>query len=383
MADQRIVSAPSRFSDNDFSRQVFFGRGSASRTLADGSANRMVIIHARSGLGRASVAAGRGSAAAAPKRITCHVRPGQRPAQRPVCGASSRPYLARRQDRASNMCRGCPSRSGVSSRPPSSGRATCCSRRSWCSISSNCSRFRASRRGHFLDRQVTSPRGAAACQAPSAEELSEHPPRGADRAVPARRLSGGFSEEAAEHIPQILDARFRLAPLDLHAAEEAIVGPAAVRDPGLETRPFALDRQAVASILDYLSQRRTRIVGETRLRRAVSGCSWSAGASSRSRPLDRPPRVPTSPSPWRIWAARPGSRTLRDFYREAIRSIPDHHRRRAARHVRGVPDQPRRPTPEPRGERAAPAARPAENAEQLVASACCVPKIDRKAPITS
>ena len=43
----------------------------------------------------------------------------------------------------------------------------------------------------------------------------------------------GFLEEAAEHIPQILDARFRLAPLDLHAAEEAIVGPAAVSDPGL------------------------------------------------------------------------------------------------------------------------------------------------------
>jgi hypothetical protein len=71
----------------------------------------------------------------------------------------------------------------------------------------------------------------------------------------------GFLEEAAEHIPQILDARFRLAPLDLHAAEQAIVGPAAVRDPRLETRPFALDRQAISSILDYLSQRRTRTVG--------------------------------------------------------------------------------------------------------------------------
>ena len=67
----------------------------------------------------------------------------------------------------------------------------------------------------------------------------------------------GFLEEAAEHIPQILDARFRLAPLDLQAAREAIVGPARVSDPGLETRPFALDRDAVTSILDYLSQRRT------------------------------------------------------------------------------------------------------------------------------
>ena len=163
-------------------------------------------------------------------------------------------------------------------------------------------------RAHFLDQLSYLTRGVRPPAAtPSAEELSEHPPHGADRAVPARRLSGLSRGGGRAHSADS-DARFRLAPLDLHAAEERSSGLRPVRDPGLETRPFALDRQAVASILDYLSQRRTRIVGETQRYVEPFPASWSAGASSRSRPLDRPPRVPTSPSPWRIWAARPGSR---------------------------------------------------------------------------
>src|SRR4029453_8690748 len=95
----------------------------------------------------------------------------------------------------------------------------------------------------------------------AAERLSEHAPA-VGIVLSLREDYLGFLEEAAEHIPQIMDARFRLAPLDLHAAEEAMVGPAAVTDPGLETRPFALDRTAVTAILDYLSQARTRMVGE-------------------------------------------------------------------------------------------------------------------------
>jgi hypothetical protein len=57
MADQRNrYPGAQPFSDNDFSRQVFFGRGSASRTLADKIlANRMVIVYARSGLGKTSL----------------------------------------------------------------------------------------------------------------------------------------------------------------------------------------------------------------------------------------------------------------------------------------------------------------------------------------
>ena len=73
----------------------------------------------------------------------------------------------------------------------------------------------------------------------------------------------GLLEEAADRIPQILDHRFRLTPLSLHAAAEALTGPAEINDPALETRPFRYDPKAVESILDYLSRRRVRALVET------------------------------------------------------------------------------------------------------------------------
>ena len=189
-------------------------------------------------------------------------------------------------------------------------------------------------RAHFLDQLSYLTRGVRPPSAtPSAEELSEHPP--AVRIVLSLREDClGFLEEAAEHIPQILDARFRLAPLDLHAAEEAIVGPAAVRDPGLETRPFALDRHAITSILDYLSQRRTRTVGETR--RYVE--PFQLQLVCRRIEQIAAARQAASGSDLTITMADLGgeaglTRTLRDFYREAIRTLPDGHMRRASRRL--------------------------------------------------
>ena len=77
------------------------------------------------------------------------------------------------------------------------------------------------------------------------------------------------------------------------------------------------------------------------------------------------------------------TRTLRDFYREAVRSVPDHHRRRAARRLCEEylisPEGRRLSLEENELRRQLDLPR---NAGQLVAS-CCVPKIDRKAPITS
>ena len=54
----------------------------------------------------------------------------------------------------------------------------------------------------------------------------------------------GFLEEAADHIPQILDHRFRLAPLTLDAASEAMTGPAAIDDSALATKPFRYDPES-------------------------------------------------------------------------------------------------------------------------------------------
>jgi conflict system STAND superfamily ATPase len=72
----------------------------------------------------------------------------------------------------------------------------------------------------------------------------------------------GLLEEAADRIPQILDHRFRLTPLSLHAAAEALTGPAAIDDSALGTRPFRYDPKAVERILDYLSRRRVRALVE-------------------------------------------------------------------------------------------------------------------------
>ena len=254
------------FSDNDFSRRVFFGRGSASRMLADKIlANRMVIVYARSGLGKTSLL----QAGVAPRlREEDHL-----------------PLFVRVNDLRNGPFRGVletipgeAERQGIEYVPglPESLWSFFKTAEFWRGdllltpipvldqFEELFTLQSEQARAHFLDQLSYLTRGVRPPSAtPSSEELSEHAP--AVRIVLSLREDYlGFLEEAAEHIPQILDARFRLAPLDLHAAEEAIIGPARVRDPGLETRPFALDHHAVTSILAYLSQRRTRTVGETR-----------------------------------------------------------------------------------------------------------------------
>ena len=57
MADHRNrYPGAQPFSDDDFSRKVFFGRENAARVLADKIlANHMVTVYARSGLGKTSL----------------------------------------------------------------------------------------------------------------------------------------------------------------------------------------------------------------------------------------------------------------------------------------------------------------------------------------
>ena len=64
----------------------------------------------------------------------------------------------------------------------------------------------------------------------------------------------GILEEASDRIPQILDRRFRLAPLDRATAAEAITRPAEIKNPNLATKPFSLDPDVVPAILDYLNK---------------------------------------------------------------------------------------------------------------------------------
>jgi photosystem II stability/assembly factor-like uncharacterized protein len=64
----------------------------------------------------------------------------------------------------------------------------------------------------------------------------------------------GLLEEASDHIPQILDHRYRLAPLSYEMASKAITGPAAIETGDASTRAFRLEPEVVTSVLDYLSK---------------------------------------------------------------------------------------------------------------------------------
>jgi hypothetical protein len=68
----------------------------------------------------------------------------------------------------------------------------------------------------------------------------------------------GFLEEAADWIPQILDHRFRLTPLSVEAAVEALRGPAEIDDNLLQTKPFTYAPEAVTTIITHLSRRAGR-----------------------------------------------------------------------------------------------------------------------------
>src|SRR5262249_27108976 len=67
----------------------------------------------------------------------------------------------------------------------------------------------------------------------------------------------GFLEEAADSIPKILDCRFRLTPLSVTAATEAMAGPAAVENPAFQARPFRYAPDASMAILNFLSRKKT------------------------------------------------------------------------------------------------------------------------------
>jgi hypothetical protein len=65
----------------------------------------------------------------------------------------------------------------------------------------------------------------------------------------------GQLEELAPALPQILDTRFRLGPLFEREARQAVEEPARLEDPGLETRPFQYAPEALDGIWTFLSRR--------------------------------------------------------------------------------------------------------------------------------
>jgi hypothetical protein len=64
----------------------------------------------------------------------------------------------------------------------------------------------------------------------------------------------GHLEGVADRIPQILDTRFRLLPLDRSAASEAMRCPPRVAGAGFSTRPFDVAETAVDEVLEFLGR---------------------------------------------------------------------------------------------------------------------------------
>lgn len=150
----------------------------------------------------------------------------------------------------------------------------------------------------------------------------------------------GLLEDAADRIPQILDHRFRLRPLDRAAAADAMVGPAALVDATLATPPFTLAPAFVDAVLDYLTARADGGGGAAtaaqvepfhlqlicqRVEDIVAGRSVAANAA-RFRPGEA------------FTLAHFGGSdalglTLKKFCRDAVDSLPDGASRRAARRL--------------------------------------------------
>src|SRR4029077_16163112 len=110
----------------------------------------------------------------------------------------------------------------------------------------------------FLIRGVQPPLSAASdvssvpADDPSVR-LSEKPPALAV-VIAIREDFLGSLEELSERVPQVLDQRFRLMPLDRASARQAIQSPAVVEALGLMTRPFRFETAAIESILDFLGR---------------------------------------------------------------------------------------------------------------------------------
>jgi hypothetical protein len=325
------------FGDDEVSRKVFFGRDLASRTLADKIlAQRVVVVYARSGLGKTSL-----------------LKAGVAPLLREE---GFLPLFVRvndvRHGPLHSLYEAIPSEAERQQAEYVAGRQD-----------SLWSFFKTAEfwlkdllltpvlivdqfeelftlqdeqaRGEFLDQLGFLVRGVAPPGAgvSSSERLDAHAPL--IRVVLCLREDYlGLLEEAADHIPEILDVRFRLAPLDVNAAEQAIVGPARVDAPDFATRPFTLDRDAVSSVLNFLSQRRAITAADAR--RYVD--SFQLQLVCRRIEQVAAARQAGSTSGLTITMKDIGGEavlldTLGDFYRDAVRALPDRRQRRLARRL--------------------------------------------------
>ena len=144
----------------------------------------------------------------------------------------------------------------------------------------------------------------------------------------------GSLEEAADWIPQILEQRFRLLPLSVEAAAEALVEPARVADADLATPAFEYSAEAQDLILDFLATRPNSAFGAARsgvepfqLQLICQHVERRVTRRRRGAGLTRPVTIADL-------GGRKGLRAmLTSFYRNQVRSLRQPLQRRRVRRL--------------------------------------------------
>jgi hypothetical protein len=144
----------------------------------------------------------------------------------------------------------------------------------------------------------------------------------------------GTLEEGADYIPQIMDHRFRLMPLSCEAAVEAITGPAAIADPGFTTQPFRLQPEFVTTIVNYLA----KSTGQVRNPSSRYVEPFQLQLSCRRVEQIAALKQKTSSNEIVLSLTDIGgeaalAQTLASFYADAIRSVPEKHLRPVVRRL--------------------------------------------------
>jgi len=244
------------FRDDEFSRQTFFGREPASVALTDQIlANRLVIIYAKSGLGKTSLL----NAGVAPR----------------LREANSLPLFVRVNDIKNgplfSVFEGVKAEAERQQVEYVPGDPT-----SLWSFFKTVEFWRndllltpvlildqfeelftlqsQEAREGFLSELGYLIRGIAPPSQPNIESTASEGPPSIRVALSLREDFLGLLEEASDHIPEILDHRYRLAPLTYEMASKAITGPAAIESKDASTRAFRLEPDVVTSILAYLTK---------------------------------------------------------------------------------------------------------------------------------
>ncbi len=142
----------------------------------------------------------------------------------------------------------------------------------------------------------------------------------------------GLLEEASGQIPEIMDHRFRLAPLTTETARVTITGPAAISHSSLATQAFSLEPACVDAILNYLGRSASR--RDTARSRQIEPfhlqmiCQYIENvAALKQRTSGEEVRL----SLVDIGGEQALADTLKTFYSKAIGSLPKRHRRAAGR----------------------------------------------------